>query len=145
MRNWTLLLPLIVYAIIASGQSFSKYQSQNYLTTFLSLSDISSSRGLVNDGIQFLESNQSISAVTCDHTLMLAQNPIPPNLYQASSKVIGAGVIQSGLVVIKAGDEIELMAGFEVENGGLLDISIGMDGLQSTVSHGMWICRLQNE
>ena len=66
-----------------------------------------------------------LTQLGCDLQIFLTTNPIIPDLYEASQQIIASGVVQSGTVSLKAGDEVLLEDGFEVQTGGILEISMG--------------------
>ncbi len=68
-------------------------------------------------------------ALGCDTQLFLTENPIIPNSYEASEQIIATGVVQTGTVSMRAGQEVLLEkavgGGFEIKVGATLEITIG--------------------
>jgi hypothetical protein len=61
----------------------------------------------------------------CDLNIYLDSGTINPGFYQASNQIIATVSIPSGNVTLRAGNEILLENGFEVQTGATLSVEMG--------------------
>jgi hypothetical protein len=75
--------------------------------------------------VKLLSENSLTGVFGCDLDIYLDSGAIQPGFYQAMNQIIAIEIIPTGTVTLRAGNEVLLEEGFEVQAGAILEIEMG--------------------
>ncbi|MBK8506685.1 MAG: hypothetical protein IPL46_33565 [Saprospiraceae bacterium] len=111
---FALILALALYPLECGGSNIG----------FESISIVEKSQSTLVSA-NLLSENLVTESFGCPVNVYLDSGTINPGFYQASNQIIATVSIPTGTVMLRAGNEILLENGFEVQTGARLEVEMG--------------------